>query len=411
MNISREDVLHTIDRELTGENTCAENIKAARDELSAMESKGPINGEWIIYTFRPIIGWLIVLVKRFLRKLLHGYIPRIVDEENQRTLAQNRTAEFLLSAVESLQAQVTEIQEQRETVLKQLDDIREKQACLEEMRFELDEALRAAGADFDRKLAGMQGAIEATEAAFDQKLTPLLESAAAAARKAGKEKDILAKFPYELFEDRYRGTVDDILKRQSIYLKYFEGRDYVLDCGCGRGEFLSLLSSKGIRCKGIDSSGEMVSRCKRLGLDVEQADIFSYLEQLEDQVLDGVFCCQVVEHLTNAQLLEFIQLLSQKVRIGAPVVIETINPGTLPAGSNGFYMDLTHVRPVNSATLAFLMEINGFPLQNKLFIHRDVEHEVPELDMDGAGLFNERMRNVNDLLFGPWDYAIVAYKS
>jgi O-antigen chain-terminating methyltransferase len=381
MNVSREDVIRAIDKELYGNNSCSDNIKIARERLKEIEEKGSINGEWIIYTFRPVVGRFIVIVKRFLRKLLHGYIPRIVEEENKRASAQNSVLRIMIDAVEELNNQVEKLYKEQA----------ELKAILANIREENDQNI---------------GEIKDNLLKQKSEINDLAEIA----HKDDLDNQALAAFPYDLFEDRFRGTVEDIKERQRIYLKYFKGRDFVLDCGCGRGEFLSLLSSEGVPAKGIDMSNDMVSRCKGLGLNVEKADIFSYLEKLKDGVLDGVFCCQVVEHLTSGQLIRFIDLLSKKVRIGAPVVIETINPGTLPAGANGFYMDFTHVRPINSATLSFLLETKGFPLQEKLFIHRDVAHALPQLNIQGMDTFNEKLDGVNDLLFGPWDYAIVAYR-
>ena len=44
----------------------------------------------------------------------------------------------------------------------------------------------------------------------------------------------------------------------------------MLDVGCGRGEFLSLLREAGIEAAGVDRDPDMVELCRADGLEVEQ---------------------------------------------------------------------------------------------------------------------------------------------
>ncbi len=48
------------------------------------------------------------------------------------------------------------------------------------------------------------------------------------------------------FEDRFRGSIDEIRDKQRIHVPLFAGASDVLDIGCGRGEFLALLKAAGI---------------------------------------------------------------------------------------------------------------------------------------------------------------------
>ncbi len=51
-------------------------------------------------------------------------------------------------------------------------------------------------------------------------------------------------FKYVAFEDRFRGSTDDIRARLLDYLPLFDGATNVLDVGCGRGELLELLRER-----------------------------------------------------------------------------------------------------------------------------------------------------------------------
>ena len=48
---------------------------------------------------------------------------------------------------------------------------------------------------------------------------------------------------YVGFEDRFRGSRDEIRSRLEAYLPIFAGATDVLDVGCGRGEFLTCCAS------------------------------------------------------------------------------------------------------------------------------------------------------------------------
>ena len=52
------------------------------------------------------------------------------------------------------------------------------------------------------------------------------------------------EFDYGGFEERFRGSEEEIKERQRIYVPYFAGRDDVVDIGCGRGEFLELMRER-----------------------------------------------------------------------------------------------------------------------------------------------------------------------
>ena len=92
-------------------------------------------------------------------------------------------------------------------------------------------------------------------------------------------------FKYVGFEDRFRGSEDEIRSRLTEYVPYFAGASDVLDVGCGRGEFLDLLKKAGISGRGLDLNPEMVEVCRARGLDATAGDAVSYLIGLPDESL------------------------------------------------------------------------------------------------------------------------------
>ncbi|HYY17028.1 MAG TPA: methionine biosynthesis protein MetW, partial [Gammaproteobacteria bacterium] len=167
-------------------------------------------------------------------------------------------------------------------------------------------------------------------------------------------------FDYFGFEDRFRGSEEDIKERQRVYVEYFKGLDQVLDIGCGRGEFLELLREAGIKAKGVDLDLDMVLYCQEKGLDVVREEACMYLDSLPDESLGGVFAAQVIEHLEPSQINDLVKLCQRKLRAGGPLIFETPNPTCLTVFARSFYMDFSHIKPIHPEAMKFLFESAGF---------------------------------------------------
>jgi SAM-dependent methyltransferase len=229
----------------------------------------------------------------------------------------------------------------------------------------------------------------------------------------------LDAYKYVGFEDQFRGSEAEIRERLESYLPLFEGAADVLDVGCGRGEFIGLLRAHGITARGIDLNPEMVEVCRARGLDVTHADAVSHLAALDDDSLGGLFAAQVVEHLDPAYLLRFLELSFNKLRPGAPLVLETLNPACWVAFFESYIRDITHVRPLHPETLKYLVLASGFPAASLEYRspvpERDRLQRAPETPA-AAGLdqlveaVNANVDKLNARLFTHLDYAIVASK-
>ncbi|MBI4496780.1 MAG: class I SAM-dependent methyltransferase [Chloroflexi bacterium] len=224
---------------------------------------------------------------------------------------------------------------------------------------------------------------------------------------------------YYRFELRFRGTPDQIREHQRQYVPYFAGAADVLDIGCGRGEFLELLREAGVSCRGVDLDRDMVAACHEKGLEVVEADALAYLRAQEDGSLGGAFTAQLVEHLEPGTLVALIDLLGRKLRPGAPVVIETINPLCLLAANSHFLLDLSHVRLVHPETLKFLLEGAGFSALDVRYtspVPEEVQLEGMPSPGDGGPLdalcrvHNRNMQKINGFLYGYQDYAVVGLR-
>jgi SAM-dependent methyltransferase len=208
---------------------------------------------------------------------------------------------------------------------------------------------------------------------------------------------------YFAFESRMRGSVEGVRDRQRPYVDDFRNAAPVLDIGCGRGELLMLLRDAGLEARGIDADADMVAYARGEGLDVEQADLVEHLGGLEDSSLGGIFMGQVVEHLPPGTLARALELAAAKLRPGGVLVAETINPLS-PIALRNYFADLTHAQPLVPETLELLARQAGFANTELRFLNEPAERLTEPDDPVIAA----NVRRLNELLFAPLDYALVA---
>ena len=164
----------------------------------------------------------------------------------------------------------------------------------------------------------------------------------------------------------------------------------------------------------------MVEVCRANGIDAVTADAVTYLRGLPDGSLGGLFAAQVVEHLEPRYLTQLLDAAFDKLRPGAPIVLETINPACWFAFFESYIRDLTHVRPVHPDTLKYLLIATGFQ-------HVDIRYRAPYPESDklqavaigdqGSAIgdlvetLNANVEKINRLLFTYLDYAAVGRRA
>ena len=96
----------------------------------------------------------------------------------------------------------------------------------------------------------------------------------------------------------------------------------VLDVGCGDGDLLQLLESRGIDGRGIELSREGVNRCVAKGLAVVQGDADTDLVNYPDDAFDYVILSQTLQATRQPKVV-----LENLLRIGQRAIVSFPNFG------------------------------------------------------------------------------------
>jgi SAM-dependent methyltransferase len=417
--VSTQDKPPIIDVELLVEELKARLAReraagAYADDLSGVELRKPpiadtygFEGDEPRVRFRPelgfsskrVIGRPITLVKQFLLRLLFFVFD---DLARQTDTAIRRLEVALAVQTGDLQREAQRRDAETDAETDRLDarvngEVLAREAVQGDVK-SLAENL----VEIDTRLAHLQ--LEPRLARLERtRRVP-----APAATVAPSAPDVAApSLDYERFEDRFRPE-ESVREHQLEYAELMRDKNRVVDLGCGRGELIEIFQSQGISAYGVEIEPDFIALLEEKGIEVVAQDALAHLEALEPGAVDGVVASHVVEHLSAAALSRLVVLTAEKLPEGGILLLETPNPESLIAGSVNFHRDITHVRPIHPDTLAFLAESAGF---SKVEIRR--MSPVPDeelLPTPSDRSLKEIVQQLNDLIYGYQDYAVVARK-
>lgn len=191
---------------------------------------------------------------------------------------------------------------------------------------------------------------------------------------------------YTFHQEKLRGSIDEIKKRQSIYLKYIgkvsnelRNKNSFLDIGFGRGEFINLLKEQKLKnVEGVDTNRDYVLKAKNNGYTVFQDDGLRHL-YLSEKKYYGISAFHLIEHINFNQLFDLMLICSKKLVKGGVLILETPNVENIKVGSTSFYLDYTHKLKLPSLLLKTLLEYLGFTKIEFLYLQRDNYKEAQDL--------------------------------
>ena len=351
------------------------------------------------FSSKPVIGRFITLVKQFILRLLFHVFD---DLAKQTDAALNRIEVALAVQAGDLEREAHRFDAQAHRFDAQVtSEIGAREALQADVK-SLAEHL----AEIDSRFEHLQ--LESRLVRLErQPRAPAAAAEPGGEQGAASEIPAALKFDYERFEDRFRPETS-VRERHQAYVELLRDRKRVVDLGCGRGELIEMLKAEGVSAYGVEIEPDFVALLEDKGIEVVAKDAVAHLQEVEQGAIDGVVGSHLVEHLPAAAVSRLVALAGEKLAEGGVLILETPNPESLVAGSINFHRDLTHVRPIHPDTLAFLAETAGF---SKVEIRR--LSPVPEderLPSPGDGALAGVVDQLNNLLYGYQDYAVIAHK-
>lgn len=131
-------------------------------------------------------------------------------------------------------------------------------------------------------------------------------------------------------------------RRDPIHVKYLTGR-YVLDVGCGVGEFLARDPKNTV---GVDVDPLLVDQCRARGLTAHCMNALAL--EFPDASFDAVHAAQLIEHFTPVDAARFLTEAARVLRPGGHLFLTT-------PGVRNVWNTFSHIRPYPPAAFAKLL--------------------------------------------------------
>ncbi|CAN7665248.1 methyltransferase domain-containing protein [Variovorax sp. LjRoot130] len=211
---------------------------------------------------------------------------------------------------------------------------------------------------------------------------------------------------YRAFEDRFRGSRSEILSRLNDYRPLLEAARAqleplsALDLGCGRGEWIELLTELGWDAQGADVDDGMLEACRVRHFSVEKVDAVAALRQRPDSSLALISAFHLVEHISFDSVRELVAEAYRVLLPGGILILETPNSENLAVGTSSFYLDPSHKQPIPALLLGFVVEYAGFPRHALFRLQEPMHLRSPDAHVDLLAV----LTGVSP------DYAVVAQK-
>ena len=168
------------------------------------------------------------------------------------------------------------------------------------------------------------------------------------------------------------------LEVRSYYLQFLADSQFIIELGCGRGEFLEAAQSSGRRALGVDNDPGMIAETRQRDLEAVEQDAIEFLKTTAEEP-DAIFAAHLIEHLTVEDSLELFNAARERLKPKGVLIIVTPNPQCLSIILSDFWNDPTHVRPYTIPLLEFLARQAGLEVLTSGFNPIDEPGPPPEL--------------------------------
>ena len=168
------------------------------------------------------------------------------------------------------------------------------------------------------------------------------------------------------FENKFRGDRNKIIQKFNCYddlidliLKQNPSAN-LLDIGCGRGEWLQKCRDKFHNCIGIEFDKNMIKVCIDNGLNVQEGEAVKTLSHFKSGSVSVITIFHMIEHLKHENLVQLINQCQRVLSDDGILIMETPSIDNIIVSTKSFYIDHTHINPINPEAISFHIEKAGF---------------------------------------------------
>ncbi len=328
-----------------------------------------------------------------------------LDEIQSKQHSMNTNLDEIQSKQHSMNTNLDEIQSKQHSMNTNLDEIQSKQHSMNTNLDEIQSKQHSMNAD----LESVDIKLLDKEKKYHTVLTELSNNLLSIRNSVYNTNIDPKNLNYESLVEQTSESFDVVLNQQSSYLQYIKkSNDSIpsglfIDIGSGRGEFLELLFKLDISCQGIENNPRMLESCLSHGhTNVQRADGLDFLRESENDSFKGITLFHVIEHFNLESMIHLIHQSLRTLKKNGVLILETVNPDSL-FSLMSFWKDPTHMHPIPSDMLKFYLEMAGFVNVKVIF-----NSPVPDQErLEGS---DKNTTKLNNILFGPRDYAVIGWK-
>lgn len=143
----------------------------------------------------------------------------------------------------------------------------------------------------------------------------------------------------------------------------------IIEIGCGRGEYLSIMEKTGVKAYGLEYLEESVTKCVKNGLKVSKGFIENSTKRLNHRPFAGFFILNFLEHLPDPNSV--LNGIDNNLSEGAVGIVEVPNFEMILKKNLFSEFTRDHLFYFTKETLETTLKLNGFEMINCEVIWHD----------------------------------------
>lgn len=170
----------------------------------------------------------------------------------------------------------------------------------------------------------------------------------------------------------------------------------IIEIGCGRGEYLSLIQEAGADAFGLEHSAESVRYCLKKGLKVSEGFIQSSTDKINHAPFDAFFILNFLEHIPDPN--STLRGIANNLRATALGIVEVPNFDMILRNKLFSEFIGDHLFYFTKETLASALKLNGFEILacNEVwhdYVISAVVKKRTQLDISSFSQYQSHLRN------------------